>query len=103
MYVPRTHKLSTVPFSRNTLVVRVVRDEDDYAFNLNLELSAFPCGRVRIIARTAGLIVTGEMSNAFKDITFDSVRSLYRVPGVRVLTAPEVIYSACGKRSYGNR
>lgn len=103
MYIPKTHKLSTVPFSRNTLVIRVVLDEDNFAFNVKLELSAFPCGRVRIIARTAGLIVTGNMSNVFKDITFDSVRSLYHMPGVRVLTSPEVVYAACGKRSYGNR
>ena len=103
MYVPKTHKLSTVPFSRDTIVVRVVRDEDDFAFNVKLELSTFPCGRVRIIARAAGLIVTGDMSNVFKDITFDSVKSLYNVPGVRVLTHPDVVYAACGKRPYGNR
>lgn len=100
MYIPKTHKLSTVPFSRNTLVIRVVRDEDDFAFNVELELSTFPCGRVRIIARTAGLILTGDMSNVFKDITFDSVRSLYRMPGVRVLTNPLVVYAACGKQPY---
>ena len=65
MYIPRTRNLSTVPFSHNTIVIRVVRDEDDFTFNVKLELSAFPCGRVRIIARTAGLIVTGDMSNVF--------------------------------------
>lgn len=101
MYVPKTHKLSTVPFSRNTIVIRVVRDEDDFTFNVKLEISSFPCGRVRLIARTAGLIVTGDMSNVFKDITFDSVRSLYHVPGVRVLTNPLVVYAACGRCPYG--
>ena len=97
MYIPKTHKLSSVPFSRKTFTIRIIRAEDDFAFNVKFEVSTFPCGRIRLIARTAGLIITGDKNNFFKDITFDSIRSLYTCPGFSVITPPGVVYAFCGR------
>lgn len=95
MYVPKKYE-SSVPFAHKFLNVLVMCGGSKFA--LGVEVSPFPCGRVRLIARSAGFIVTGNMSNIFKDITFDSIRSLYTCPGFSVLTPPDVVYSACGRR-----
>lgn len=99
MYVPKTRKLSSTPSSRKTFTIRVVRDTDDFAFNVKFEVSSFPCGRIKLIARSAGLIITGDKNNLFKDITFDSIRSLYTCSGFSVLTPPGVVYAFCGRNS----
>lgn len=95
MYVPKTTNFSSVPISHKAFNIFVMCEGSK--FILRVEVSSFPCGRIRLIARTAGLIVTGDTKNVFKDITFDSIRSLYTCPGFSVLTPPGVVYAFCGR------
>lgn len=96
MYVPKTTYFSSVPSSSKAFDIFVMCERSKYV--LRVEVSSFPCGRIRLIARNAGFILTGNENNCLKDVTFDSVRSLYACPGCTVLTSPDVVYAFCGRK-----
>lgn len=61
----------------------------------------YPCGRLKLVCFSSGMFITGDPYKAGYDVIFDSVRSLYTVPGFTVHTDPIMVYAACGLRPYG--
>lgn len=101
MYVPKLFRPSFVlsPSSHTFFIVGVGDDSPRHQ-RIKLVIDRYPCGRVKITALFCGCRVTGKVSDSFKSVTFDSVKSLYNIPGFRVLTEPSILYRACGLRSY---
>ena len=101
MYVPKHSYLSAyVPNDVKSIVVVAQSEHFPGNLHIKLEVKTYPCGRIKLVARFAGAQITGDLTHTFKHITFDSVKSLYTVPGLRVLTDPVVVYRFCGLRPY---
>lgn len=60
----------------------------------------FPNGRIKLVCFFDGLFLTGDTERVSYIATFDSVRSLYNVPGVHVFTDRRLVYAALGMNPY---
>lgn len=61
----------------------------------------YPCGRIKLIIPGYAMFFTGKSCNYCARMTFDSVRSLYSVPGVRIHTDILAVYALLGIRPHG--
>lgn len=59
----------------------------------------FPCGRIKLVVISGCGLVFG--TPGFSHAVFDSVSSLYNVPGLRVYTDRRSVYLALGMKPYG--
>ena len=64
-------------------------------------VNRYPCGRLKLVCFSSGMFITGDPYKAGYDVIFDSVHSLYTVPGFTVYTDPIMVYAACGVRPDG--
>lgn len=56
----------------------------------------FPSGRIKLVCFFDNLFLTGDAERASYIATFDSVRSLYHIPGITVYTDRSLVYAALG-------
>lgn len=56
----------------------------------------YPCGRIKLVLSGWGMFFTGKSADYCSTLTFDSVRSLYNVPGVRIHTDISDVYAILG-------
>lgn len=67
--------------------------------SLTLWAYRYPCGRIKLVCYAGSHTLTGGAWGL--NVVFDSVSSLYNIPGVHVYTSPYCLYLLLGMTPYG--
>ena len=88
--------------SKSFAVLSLLCDSDytELGCHINVYCCRFPCGRIKLIVPGFGMFFTGKNHDYCASLTFDSVRSLYSVPGVHIHTDILAVYAALGIQPY---